>query len=50
MTYQMINLETVINIRIVALKVYIPDHLESLDLNLGSESYDSNTKIYSVRI
>jgi len=26
------------------------DHLESLDLRFGSEIYDSNTKIYPVRI
>ena len=27
----------------------LSDHLESLDFNFGSESYDSNTKMYPVR-
>ena len=46
----MTELEIVINIRVVALYVCFLDHLESLDLSFDTKSYDSNTKIYLVRI
>ena len=49
-TYQMTELEIVINLRVVALYMFFLDHLESSDLIFGSERYDSNTKMYPVRI
>ena len=45
-TYQMIELEIVINIRVVSLYVCFLEHLNLSDLRFGSESYDSNTKMY----
>ena len=44
----MIELETVINVRVVTLYVFFLGHLESLDLIFGIESYDSITKMYPV--
>jgi len=46
----MTEFEIVINLRVITLYVFFQDHLESLDLSFGSKSYDSNTKMYSVRI
>jgi len=46
----MIELEIMINLRVVTLYVFFLDHLESSELSSGSESYDSNAKIYSARI
>jgi len=40
----------VINLRVVDFEAFFLDHLESSDLSFDSESYDSNTKIYPVRI
>ena len=39
-----------VNLRVVALYIFFLDHLKSSDLSFGSESYDSNTKMYPVRI
>ena len=49
-TYQMIELEIMINLRVVALEVLFLDHLESSDWSSRSENYDSNTKIYLAKI
>ena len=48
--YLRIELESLINIRVVGLQVFFLEHLESSDLHNCSKSYDLNTKTCTVWI
>ena len=50
LAYLLTELESLINIRVVGLQVFFLEHLESLDLNICSKSYDLNTKTCTVWI
>jgi len=44
MTYQSIEMEIVVNSKVVALSILFLMHLESSDLHFYNESYDQITK------